>query len=123
MSNIGYLVIDGIINPITNILSHTQSNLIPNSDTQLYFLAILPSNKSVKANIINSIIANLILFDNRVGIIIIGDIPLVSVNKFGICFFIHIKNPDISVVKTLLFLINCDYDRFLVFLPIWLNPV
>ena len=88
MSNIGYLVIDGIINPITNILSHTQSNLIPNSDTQLYFLAILPSNKSVKANIINSIIANLILFDNRVGIIIIGDIPLVSVNKFGICFFI-----------------------------------
>lgn len=78
MSNIGYLAIDGIINPITNILSHTQSNLIPNSDTQLYFLAIFPSNKSVKANIINSIIANLILFDNRVGIIIIGDIPLAS---------------------------------------------
>ena len=43
--------------------------------------------------------------------------------KEGDLFFYSHKNPDISVVKTLLFLINCNYNRLLIFLSIWLNPV
>lgn len=83
-SNILFLIIDGRAIPRTNILSHIASNFIPNSDTQLYFLAILPSIKSVEANNTIKISDKVILLYNIAGITKIGAMTLDIVNIFGI---------------------------------------